>query len=186
MARRTPPKAPPQPSESYEWSEMGESRYSKMTTPERLASELRRFMGPDGFKPHKIVEEAKDARSYFHPFFEWNDTMAAGAYRLAQARALIASVKIIVHDEDPEDMRRARAFYSVSDRRNRAYFDVQSIRSSPELQKRLLEQVDRELQAIVDRHIGVKAIAPIIAEARRRLAEERSRYQPEARTVPDP
>lgn len=181
MARRTPPKAPPQPPEAYVWSEMGEGRYSKLTTPDRLASELRRFKGPKGYKPHKIVEEAEDPQSYFHQFFEWDDGKAARLYRVAQARTLIASVKIIVHDEDPEDMRRARAFYSVSDGRNRAYFDVQSIRSSPDLQRRLLEQVDRELQAIVDRHIGVKAIAPIIAEARRRLAEERSRYQPEAR-----
>lgn len=175
MARRLPPRGP-----AYEWSEMGEVRYAKLTTPERLAAELLRFKGPDGFKPQQIVEEAKNPNSFFHPFFEWDRDKAANAYWLHQARALIASLKVVVTDDDPEDLRRARAFYSVSIHRTRGYHDVETIRSSHELQRKLLDQVDKELQQIVDRHMAAKAIAPIIAEARRKLAEERAKYSPEA------
>lgn len=171
MARR--PVMPP--TQHYEWSEMGEVRYAKLTTPEKLAAELKRFNGPDGFKPHQIVEAARAKGSYFHQFFEWDDKKAAENYRVQQARALIASIRIIT-DDDPDALPRARAFYSVTQRRARGYHDVETIRNSHELQRRLLDQVDRELQQIVDRHIAVRSIAPIIAEARRKLAEERAKY----------
>lgn len=174
MARRVMP-----PPSHYEWSEMGEVRYGKLTTPEKLATELKRFNGPDGFKPHQIVDAARNKSSFFHQFFEWDDTKAADAYRVQQARALIASVRIIVSDDDPDAMPRARAFYSVSQHRVRGYHDVEAIRGSSDLQRRLLDQVDRELQQIVDRHLAVRSIAPIIAEARRKLAEERAKYTTE-------
>lgn len=176
MARRK--KAPPP---EYEWSEMGEARYAKLTTPERLAEELLRFKGPQGFKPQQIVEAARAPTHYLHQFFEWDDAKAAESYRVQQARMLIASLKILVTDADEGDLRRAKAFYSVTNNRVRGYHDVETIRNDGRLQLRLLEQVDKELQQIVDRHIGVKAIAPIIADARRRLNEERAKYSPEAR-----
>jgi hypothetical protein len=170
MARRKPPEP------VYEWSEMGEVRYGKLTTPERLAQELNTFRSEAGFKPQQIVEAASDPKSFLHQFFEWNDTKAAHNYRIAQARSLVASVRIVVTDGD-EDLRRARAFYSLRNHNRRGYHDVVSIHSSGILQKRLLEEVDRELQYIVDRHIAAKAIVgPIIEEARRKLAEERAKY----------
>jgi hypothetical protein len=177
MARRMPP---PQPME-FEWSDIGAARYAKLTTPERLAEELGRFKTPDGYKPQDIVKEAASPKSFFHKFFEWDDKKAADSYRIAQARMLIASVKVVIHDDDPEDMRRARAFYSLPRKGNspRGYYDVETIRSDGRLQARLLDQVDKELLQIVDRHIAVKAIAPIIAEARRKLAEERAKYMGE-------
>jgi len=46
-----------------------------------------------------VVEEATNPKSVLHDRFQWDDTLAAHAHRIEQARALIRSVKIHVVEE---------------------------------------------------------------------------------------
>lgn len=46
--------------------------------------------------PSAVVEAARDAASPLHPLFEWDDDLAAEAYRLDQARAVIRTVLVTV------------------------------------------------------------------------------------------
>lgn len=62
-----------------------------------------------------IVGEAKNKKSPFHKWFEWDDRKAAHQHRLKQARDLIGSVEI-VRKKDPREGKdgRIRAFVHIS------------------------------------------------------------------------
>ncbi len=50
--------------------------------------------------PSEVLNAARDENSPLHDFFEWDDSAAAEAYRLDQARELIRRIKIeVVFDE---------------------------------------------------------------------------------------
>lgn len=50
--------------------------------------------------PERVVKAAENRRSPLHACFEWDNTKAAAAYRLEQARTLIRSVEVTVVVED--------------------------------------------------------------------------------------
>lgn len=50
--------------------------------------------GNGDVRPDYVVEAARQPDSPLHPFFEWDDSVAAYEYRLNQARALIRSVRV--------------------------------------------------------------------------------------------
>jgi len=52
--------------------------------------------------PADVVEAARNPNSAMHSQFEWDDSEAAEAYRLQQARALIRRVKVNVIRSDQE------------------------------------------------------------------------------------
>lgn len=47
--------------------------------------------------PTDVVDAARDPASPLHGHFEWDDSAAAEEWRLAQARTLIASVRVKLH-----------------------------------------------------------------------------------------
>ena len=46
-----------------------------------------------------VVDDARDPESPLHKHFEWDDEIAASAYRIDKARAIIRSVKVVVKNE---------------------------------------------------------------------------------------
>lgn len=50
--------------------------------------------------PASVVNAARDPSSPLHAHFEWDESKAAHAYRLDQARALIRSVQVVITTED--------------------------------------------------------------------------------------
>jgi hypothetical protein len=46
-----------------------------------------------------VVEAARDEESPLHDFFTWDDAAAAAEHRIAQARALIRSVRVVFRTE---------------------------------------------------------------------------------------
>jgi hypothetical protein len=46
-----------------------------------------------------VVQAARDPSSPLHDFFTWDDAAAAAAHRIAQARALIRSVRVVFRTE---------------------------------------------------------------------------------------
>lgn len=61
--------------------------------------------------PSIVVEKASPPKSPLHGYFEWDDSAAAQAYRLWQARQLIAKVYIV--PSDAPDSEPVRAFVNV-------------------------------------------------------------------------
>lgn len=50
--------------------------------------------------PEQVIEAARNPNSAMHDWFEWDDTAAASAYRLAQARWLIKSINVVIERSD--------------------------------------------------------------------------------------
>jgi len=50
-------------------------------------------------EPKGVLQDARREKSPLHAYFEWDDKKAANAYRLTQARELIASYEIVMGDE---------------------------------------------------------------------------------------
>lgn len=64
--------------------------------PEAIAR-IRQLETPDGtITPQTVIDDAKDPASPLHEHFEWDDTKAAHAYRIDQARELIRSVRLVI------------------------------------------------------------------------------------------
>lgn len=47
-------------------------------------------------KPEVVVRIAEDEKNILHSMFEWNESKAAAAYRIDQARRLIRSVNVVI------------------------------------------------------------------------------------------
>ncbi len=60
----------------------------------------------------RIVEDATNEDSPLHPYFEWDDSRAAGLYRIDRARYLVRSVVVEVQRPRQEPLL-VRAFASV-------------------------------------------------------------------------
>ena len=91
-----------------------------------------------------VLDVARDPDSPLHPYFEWDDSVAASAYRRWQARALIASCRVTLQQGETL---RLRTFVSVpSDRNHGGGYRLRvSVLDDPdrlrELQNEILERV---------------------------------------------
>lgn len=139
--------------------------------PQRVGEALEEIAAKsDGeLHPAAVVSAARDESHTLHPFFTWDDAVAAEKYREDQARTLIRCIRI--EPSDPE-IEAPRAFHSVNSS-GRAYRSLAQIESSLSLQERLLQQADDELAAFQRRHARIVDICDIVTEARARIAEKR-------------
>lgn len=108
-----------------------------------------------------VVEAARDAASPLHPAFEWNDAIAAGAYRIEQAKYLIRSIEVVL-DED-QDQRPMRAFVSVVRDEDRSYTSVGHAMADPDLRRQVLIGALRELEAWRERYAELVELAKVFA-----------------------
>lgn len=47
-----------------------------------------------------VIEDARDQNSPLHNYFDWNDVEAADKWRKEQARRLIRSVRLVIHETE--------------------------------------------------------------------------------------
>ena len=118
-----------------------------------------------------VVEDARAEDSPLHGFFEWDDGIAAAAYRLDQARALIVTVKLEVVTE----MREIRAPYYVRDPEasgdQQGYTSVVSIRSDRDRSMSVLRRELGCVRAALERAQAVAAAVGLSAELERMLSD---------------
>lgn len=69
----------------------------------RRTEELRSKLHRD-VRPQDIVKDATNPQSPYHEYFVWDDAKAGPKYRLQQARALLANLKIIYHDAEGNEV----------------------------------------------------------------------------------
>ena len=112
-------------------------------------------------QPKNVVDAARSPSNVLHKFFEWNDQIAAEAFRLDQARGLIRIVRVDV-DEEP-----TRAFFSIKDDAGQCYRPVAAVLNSASLQLALLKAAERDLKAFYERYKVLRELFKPIAEAMR-------------------
>lgn len=91
----------------------------------RLSDHDARIVGPEldrisrehGADALTVVEIANDESSALHPYFDWDNNVAAANWRLTQARALMNSIEVVVKEADDKGPREmVRAFHIVKSR----------------------------------------------------------------------
>ena len=123
--------------------------------------------------PPAVVEAARDQRHPLHKHFEWDDQVAAEAYRLDQARVLIRSVRIVGED----DAEPAPAFLSVADKGGTSYRTFAEVMDSADLQNTVLAAAERDLAAFERRYRALADICEVIRYAREKIAARSAKYE---------
>jgi len=119
--------------------------------------------------PKDVVDQAREEDSPLHPHFEWNDAAAAEKFREDQARTIIRCIRVeATGNREPEP-----AFLSVSDN-GMSYRTLTEIRSSQDLQDKLLAAAERDLNAFTVRYRTLKDICAIVETAKKVARSKRS------------
>lgn len=105
--------------------------------------------------PALVVEAASedtDAGRLLHSRLEWDDGRAAEQHRLAQARELIRSVRVVYRDPDPaKPERSARAFHAIREPNGHAYRPIEDIVHDEFAKRVLIADMEREWRALYRR-----------------------------------
>jgi hypothetical protein len=147
---------------------------SRELTPE-LAAEFKAIAAadPDNLvKPEKLIERAESPLSPLHRYFEWDDSKAAEAWRVSQARYLIRSFTIEI-----EPLKIVPAFVSLSDDRKRpggGYKWFAEVLPQDQLKRNFLLTVLSDIENLTRRVEDEPVIKPVreaVIQARQHIVE---------------
>lgn len=112
---------------------------------EAIRKELEQLKAAGVIQPSDVVARASDPESAMHSWFQWDDTEAAQAYRLQQARQLLR-VFVTVETKDNKPV---RAFVSLGSDRygDGGYRAMAEVLSDEELRAQLLADAVKELRS---------------------------------------
>lgn len=145
---------------------------AKDANPQRIGEALAVVTEADGgeLTPKSVVEAARDPGNALHPHFEWDDSIAAEKFRHDQARDLIRCISVESEgNTEPEP-----AYLSITGKGGVSYRTVQEIRSSPDLQDRLLSAAERDLEAFTVRYRVLKEICAVVETAKKIVRNKRA------------
>ena len=153
---------------------------AKNADPQKIGEALEKITAAHGgyLEPLSVVDAARDKKSVLHAHFEWDDALAANKFRLDQARALIRSIR--VEDSDTDDGH-IQAFVSVAERGGVAYRPIDAIRTSADLQAKVLAQAERDLDAWQKRYRSLQDVCAIVQKAQELVKRKRKQTQTESR-----
>ena len=126
--------------------------------------------------PSAVVDSARDAESPLHPHFDWDDAVAAEKWRVEQASYLIRCIAT----DDGSNNEPVRAFLSIADKGGTSYRTVEDVRSSVDLQQRLLAAAERDLEALTARYRALKEICAIVEKAKVAVKAKRTNNETRA------
>jgi hypothetical protein len=98
-----------------------------------------------GVTPELLVEEAKKKRSPVHNLFEWDDTAAAEAYRVHQARLVLNHIEVVI-ERGEEVPLVIRAFHSVEYEEGRCYTTIKAARANEDLWEQIKDEALRQIK----------------------------------------
>jgi len=144
----------------YKWKEgFRHPKLSAQDVGERIEN-LRETKG--GFvKPEDVLEDARSPESPLHVAFEWDNSIAAEAYRREQARKLIQNVTVKI--EMGDKVQTYRAFVSISGKDENNYTGTVSAMSDEEMRKQILMKAWNDLQNWRKKYADLKELAEIVS-----------------------
>lgn len=151
---------------------------AKDADPQAIGEALAAVAETEGGKltPKAVVDNARNPESVLHRHFEWNDAAAAEKYRHQQARIIISCLRVEPLGSNAEP---ARAFLSIADG-GTSYRTVQEVRSSGDLQEKLLAAAERDLEAFTIRYRVLKDICEIVETAKKVAKSKRTKNETRA------
>jgi hypothetical protein len=115
-------------------------------------------------QPKAVVDAARNPNSPLHDAFEWNDSAAAEAYRLYQARQLIRVV--VRYEQVGTKTVPCRVFVSLSNDRkddDGGYRLVTNVLSDAEQRRQLLADAREEMVRFRDKYRALSELAEVFA-----------------------
>lgn len=107
-----------------------------------------------------VVEDARDAESPLHRYFQWDNNVAAEEYRLEQARRLLRAV---VMDSPARPNETIRAFLMVETDSAGGYVNTVRAMSDVVLREQVLARARTELKAFKTKYAHLRELAAVIA-----------------------
>lgn len=121
--------------------------------------------------PKVLVSVAADPKNYLNKYFTWNDAIAADAYRMWEARKLIASVYVTTEDGDGEATVPVRAFVNIrmeSEEEGEgiepAYVSMKQTVNRQDYQSQVLQYANQQLKAWRQRFGNFKEFFSVVSE----------------------
>ena len=111
--------------------------------------------------PAAVVEAARPADHPLHARFEWDDTVAAEAWRREQAHELIRSVRVSYVDGQGQRTE-IRSFHAVRGPAGHVYNPVEEIIDDPFATKILLADMEREWRTMFRRYERFEAFLNMV------------------------
>lgn len=102
--------------------------------------------------PEAVLADATRKTSPLHRFFEWDDTKAASAHRLDQARYLIRSIKVVITNEEGTAPTKIRAFVKVVTDTTQGFRGISSVMSDAEMRAQVIARAMKELGDWTERY----------------------------------
>lgn len=112
--------------------------------------------------PSDIVEAARSTNHPLHSFFEWDDTKAAQAHRLAQARTLIRSVVAVYRRDKTSAPIAIKAFMHIPEGETSHYRSTPDALSQKKTRDAVLQMAWRELAAWRKKYRDLKQFADLV------------------------
>ena len=106
-----------------------------------------------------------------HGLFQWDDTAAAEAYRLTQAREIIGNIAVVrILDREPRTP--VRAFVNIlPDSGERGYVSVVKVLSRADYTRQMLSAALEEFSALRDKYRSLTELAELFAAIERLRAQ---------------
>lgn len=103
--------------------------------------------------PAEVVEKAANPLSAMHPYFQWDDTAAAEAYRKIQAGKLIRSMKIKFQPSPTVEPIRMPLYYNAGQvGGEKEYKPITTLQNDPDDYAKALANARRELEQTRQRY----------------------------------
>jgi hypothetical protein len=114
--------------------------------------------------PRLIVEDARPETSPIHNHFEWDNAVAAEAYRLEQARDLVRSVRVSYTAPSGRE-EKTRAFVNLQREGapSRDYTPVEEVAADPVLQALALREAERAWRELYERYKHLDEFLKLVA-----------------------
>ena len=126
--------------------------------PEVIGSEIEsiRTKRPGGDLPRQLVKAAKVKRSPLHRYFEWDDDIAAGRWRLEQATHLIICLNVIMPEKPEAEPTRALVSMGKGN-----YESIGDVLIDPLNRERLLSRARAEMESFKRRYATLTELSAV-------------------------
>lgn len=132
---------------------------SMIKAPAQVAGEMCELLSKTGgLTPKRLVDANRSPDAPLHEEFEWDDVVAAEAYRENQAAYIIRHL-VVKTEEQPEAP--VRAFVRVV-KESRNYTPVQVVMKNPSMMEVLLENAKKEMEAFVNKYQKIEELQDVI------------------------
>jgi hypothetical protein len=133
-----------------------------IATPAVIAAITSLRRGDGTIHPEDVVESARATDSPLHTYFEWDDSAAAAAYRIDQARHLLRVT--VTHLPTGSESTRVRAFVSLST--DAGYRPIGAVLINSQHRQQLLADARAEMERFERKYGHLTELAEVITAMR--------------------